>query len=311
MSTTAVRSREGEHRTRRRWVLTETAAGWLFASPWILGFLLFTGGPIIAALAISFTQWDVVNDPVWIGLDNYRRMLHDPQALQALKVTTVYTVVSVPLHTGLAFLLALLLNNPLRGIGVYRTIFYLPSILPVAAVAVIWRWVLSPQYGVFNWLLSLIGIDGPQWLASPDWALPALILMSLFQIGGALIIFLAGLQGVPGDLYEAASVDGAGWWRKQWNVTLPMMTPYILFQVVIGFVTTLQVFVQPYLMTDGGPKDATLFFLLYIYRNAFQFFSMGYAAALSWVLFVYVIVLTMLILRSSRAWVYYEGQQQR
>lgn len=310
MSMPAVKSMEHETK-ERRWVLRENTAGWLFVLPWIIGFILFTGGPILAAFAISFTQWDVVNDPIWIGLDNYRRMLDDPQALQALKVTTIYTAVSVPLHTALAFMLALLLNNPLRGVGLYRTIFYLPSILPVAAVAVIWRWVLSPQYGVFNYLLSLVGIEGPDWLASPSWALPALILMSLFQLGGALIIFLAGLQGVPRDLYEAAMVDGAGWWRKQWNVTLPMMTPYILFQIVIGFVTTLQVFVQPYLMTEGGPQDATLFFLLYVYRNAFQFFSMGYASALSWVLFIYVVLLTLLILRSSRAWVYYAGNDRR
>lgn len=287
--------------------LRENTAGWLFVLPWIIGFVAFTGGPILAALAISFTQWDVVNAPVWVGLDNYRRMLDDPQALQALKVTTIYTAVSVPLHTALAFVLALLLNNRMRGVGIYRTIFYLPSILPVAVVAVIWRWVLSPQYGVFNYLLSRVGVTGPDWLASPDWALPALVLMSMFQIGGALIIFLAGLQGVPRDLYEAAMVDGAGWWRKQWNVTIPMMTPYILFQIMIGFISTLQVFVQPYLMTDGGPHDATLFYLLYVYRNAFQFFSMGYASALSWVLFVYVVIVTLLILRSSRAWVYYAG----
>ncbi len=289
----------------------ENHAGWLFVLPWIVGFVAFTGGPILAALAISFTSWDVVNTPDWVGLENYRRLLDDPQALQALKVTTVYAAVSVPLQTVLAFVLAVLLNNPIRGVGLYRTIFYLPTIVPVAAVAVIWRWVFSPQYGIFNYLLSLIGVEGPSWLASTSWALPALILMSLFQIGGALIIYLAGLQGVPQDLYEAAVIDGAGWLRKHWNVTLPMMTPYVLFQLVIGLVAALQVFVQPYLMTQGGPQDATLFFLLYVYRNAFEFFAMGYASALTWVLFVYVVALTLLILRSARVWVYYEGQTGR
>ncbi len=289
----------------------ENLAGWLFVLPWIVGFVAFTGGPILAALAISFTSWDVVNTPDWVGLENYRRLLDDPQALQALKVTTVYAAVSVPLQTVLAFVLAVLLNNPIRGVGLYRTIFYLPTIVPVAAVAVIWRWVFSPQYGIFNYLLSLIGVEGPSWLASTSWALPALILMSLFQIGGALIIYLAGLQGVPQDLYEAAVIDGAGWLRKHWNVTLPMMTPYVLFQLVIGLVAALQVFVQPYLMTQGGPQDATLFFLLYVYRNAFEFFAMGYASALTWVLFVYVVALTLLILRSARVWVYYEGQTGR
>ncbi len=289
----------------------ENRAGWLFVLPWVIGFVAFTGGPILAALAISFTSWDIVNSPEWVGLENYRRLLDDPQAHQALKVTTVYAAVSVPLQTALAFVLAVLLNNPIRGIGIYRTIFYLPTIVPVVAVAVIWRWVLSPQYGIFNYLLSLVGVEGPSWLASTSWALPALILMSLFQLGGALIIFLAGLQGVPQDLYEAAMVDGAGWLRKHWNVTLPMMTPYVLFQIVIGLVAALQVFVQPYLMTEGGPQDATLFFLLYVYRNAFEFFSMGYASALTWVLFVYVVALTLLILRSARIWVYYEGQTGR
>jgi len=293
-----------------RLALRETTAGWLFVLPWIVGFVCFTGGPILAALVISFTNWDIVNAPEWVGLANYRRLLDDPQALRALRVTTIYAFVSVPLQTALGLFLAILLNNPIRGVGVYRTIFYLPTIVPVAAVAVIWRWVLSPQYGVFNYLLSLVGIAGPSWLASPDWALPALILMSLFQLGGGLVIYLAGLQGVPADLYEAAMVDGAGWWRRHWNVTLPMMTPYVLFQLVIGLVGALQVFVQPYLMTEGGPEDATLFFLLYVYRNAFEFFAMGYASALTWVLFVYVVVLTLLILRSARVWVYYEGQQR-
>jgi multiple sugar transport system permease protein len=308
---TSMARRDNARDQPTRWTVTENTAGWLFALPWIIGFLLFTAGPVIAALGLSFTEWDVVNDPVWVGLENYRQILDDPQALQALKVTTWYTVASVPLHTGLAFALALLLNNRIRGVGIYRTIFYLPSILPVAAVAVVWRWVLSPQYGIFNYLLSLVGIDGPEWLASPTWALPALVLMSLFQLGGALIIFLAGLQGVPRDLYEAAMVDGAGWWRKQWNVTIPMMTPYFLFQVIMGFIATIQVFVQPYLMTEGGPKDATLFYLLYVFRNAFQFFSMGYAAALSWLLFVYVVFITLLILRSASHWVYYAGSDAR
>ncbi len=309
MAVPAIEPAQREHWRARRWTLRENTAGWLFALPWIIGFVCFTAGPVIAALLISFTQWDVVNNPVWIGLDNYRQLLKDPSAHQALKVTTLYTVVSVPLHTALAFIIAIMLNNKLRGVGLYRTIFYLPSILPIAAIAVVWRWVLSPQYGIFNYLLSLGGIDGPQWLASPTWALPALILMSLFNIGGAMVIFLAGLQGVPRDLQEAAMVDGANWWHRQWNVTIPMMTPYILFEVVMGFIGTMQVFVQPYLMTDGGPKDATLFFLLYVYRNAFQFFSMGYASALSWVLFLYVVVLTVGIMRSARFWVYYEGQK--
>jgi len=310
MAVMGLQRERGVPRRTSRMTLRENAAGWLFVLPWVIGFVAFTGGPILTAFVVSFTDWDIVNAPRWVGLANYRRMLDDPQALAALKVTTIYTAVSVPLQTALAFVLALLLNNPIRGVGIYRTIFYLPTILPVAAVAVIWRWVLSPQYGIFNYLLSLIGVEGPAWLASTSWALPALILMSLFQIGGALIINLAGLQGVPADLYEAAVVDGASWWRKHWNVTLPMMTPYILFQLVIGLVAALQVFVQPYLMTQGGPQDATLFFLLYVYRNAFEFFSMGYASALTGVLFLYVVLLTLLILRSARVWVYYEGQQK-
>ncbi len=292
----------------RRLQFWESINGWLFAAPWILGFLLFTGGPIIASLFMSFTNWDIVNPPEFVGLDNYQRMLQDDLFYQSLKVTTIYALISVPLQVSLGLFVAILLNSKIRMISVYRTLFYLPAILPVVSVVVIWRWVFSGDWGLLNWGLSLFGIRGPAWLADSTWALPALIIMSLWGVGRGMLIYLAGLQGIPTELYDAAKVDGAGTWAIFRNVTLPMITPVIFFQMIVGLIASFQVFAQPQILTDGGPADSTLFYLLHLFRNAFQFFRMGYASALSWVLFIYIAILTALIFRSSRAWVFYEGE---
>jgi len=307
LSRTAGRS--GSKRSLGWW---ETFYGWLFAMPWILGFILFTGGPIVAALLMSFTDWDIVNVPTWVGLDNFERMfLNDDLFYQALKVSTIYAVVSVPLQIVFGLLISMMLNVDIRGVSVYRTLYYMPSVLPLVAVAVMWRWIFSPDWGVLNWFLSWFGIRGPAWLADATWALPALILMSLWSVGGGMVIYLAGLQNIPTDLYDAADVDGANPWNKFWYVTLPMLSPVIFFQLVIGIIQSLQVFVEPYMMTEGGPHNSTLFFLLYLYRNAFQYFRMGYASALAWILFIYVALLTLLVIRSSAAWVYYEGELRK
>ena len=295
----------GRERSLSWW---ETFYGWLFVTPWILGFILFTGGPIVAALFMSFTDWDIVNAPTWLGLANYQEMFNDELFYQSLKVSTIYAAVAVPLQIILGLALSMLLNVNIRGVSIYRTLYYMPAVLPLVAVAVMWRWIFSPDWGLLNYFLSLIGIRGPAWLADATWALPALIVMSLWSVGGSMVIYLAGLQGIPTDLYDAADVDGANWWNKFWHVTLPMISPVIFFQLVIGIIGSLQVFIQPYMMTEGGPHNATLFYLLYLYRNAFQYFSMGYASALAWILFIYVAVLTLLVIRSSAAWVYYEGE---
>ena len=286
----------------------ESLTAWMFVSPWIIGFILFTGGPILASLILSFTHWDIVNPPQFAGIQNYQDMLQDELFFQSLKVTTIYALVAVPLQIVVGLLIAILLNTKIRLIGLYRTLFYLPAILPVVSVAVMWRWILSRDWGLINWLLSLLGIQGPGWLSESEWALPALILMSLWGVGAGMLIYLAGLQGIPTDLYEAAKVDGAGMWALFRYVTLPMISPVILFQLVVGLIAAFQVFSQPFIMTQGGPQNATLFYLLHLFRNAFEFFRMGYASALSWVLFVYIAILTALVFRFSVAWVFYEGE---
>lgn len=286
----------------------ESLNAWLFVAPWVIGFILFTGGPILASLILSFTHWDIVNPPQWAGLENYQDMLQDDLFFQSLKVTTIYAVVAVPLQIIVGLLIAILLNTKIRLIGLYRTLFYLPAILPIVSVAVMWRWILSRDWGLINWFLSLLGVQGPGWLSEPEWVLPALILMSLWGVGAGMLIYLAGLQGIPTDLYEAAKVDGAGMWALFRYVTLPMISPVILFQLVVGLIGAFQVFSQPFIMTQGGPQNASLFYLLHLFRNAFEFFRMGYASALSWILFIYIAILTAVIFRFSAAWVFYEGE---
>ena len=285
--------------------------GWLFASPWIIGFLLWTLGPMIASFGLAFTEWDLFSPARWVGLENVNEMLRDPLVGKALKVTTIYALVSVPLSIFFGMSLALLLNAKIRGLRFYRTAFYLPSVLSGVAVALLWRWLFSPEFGLINLMLSYVGIQGPSWLGDERWALPSLVMMSIWGVGASTIIYLAGLQGIPTDLFEAAEVDGARGWDRLIHITLPMMTPVLFFQLVVGFIAALQIFTQAYIMTNGGPNNATMFMILYLYRNAFQFFRMGYASALAWVLFIYILILTVLIFRSSSSWVYYEGEEKK
>ena len=292
-------------------LLRRNLAGWLFASPWIIGFLLWTVGPMIASLWIALTEWDLITSPRWVGLANVTAMFDDELVAQALKVTTIYAVVSVPIHIVVGLLLAVLLNTEIRGLRFYRTAFYMPSILSGVAVALLWRWLFSTEFGLFNAFLSYFGVVGPSWLGDQAWALPSLILMSVWGVGAGVIIYLAGLQGIPTDLYEAAQVDGASTWNRFWAVTLPMMTPILFFQLVTGIISALQVFTQAFIMTKGGPNNATLFLLLYLYRNAFEYFRMGYASALAWVLFIYILVLTLVLFRLSSLWVFYEAEERK
>ena len=245
-----------------------------------------------------------------LGLDNYARMARDPLFLQALKVTTIYTVVYVPAEMVGGLSLALLVNQRVAGVGIFRTIFYLPSVLAGVAYVVLWMWIFNPQAGLLNMLLGYLGIAGPRWLIDPHWALPSLLLMTFWGWGRAMVIYLAGLQGVPRELYEAAAIDGASSRHSFWSVTLPMISPTILFSLVLSIISTFQTFTSAFVATDGGPLDATLFYVLYLYRQAFQFFRMGYAAALAWVLLLIVLALTLLVFRSGRFWVYYEGQRE-
>jgi multiple sugar transport system permease protein len=295
-------------RQRRR----EKIAGYLCISPWLIGFIIFGLGPIIASLILSFCKYPITKSPQWIGLGNYQEMFFGDEIFWlSLKVTSIYALVSVPVGLAIALLLALLLNMKLPGIPVFRTIFYLPAIVSGVALALLWRWIFQPDVGIINRGLRIIGLAPeylPKWLESPDWALWAIIIMSLWGVGGAMIIFLAGLQGIPKELYESSRIDGAGVWSQFKNVTFPMLSPVIFFNLIMGIIASFQVFTQAYIMTNGGPRNATMFYVLYLYRNAFEYFRMGYASALAWFLFLVIFIMTAIVIKSSPMWVYYEGE---
>ena len=285
--------------------------GLLFASPYIVGFLALTLYPLAASFYYSLCRYNVIRRPVWVGLDNYRSLFtEDPLFWQSLYNTLFFAAFSVPLSLVFSLSLALLLNQKVRAMSVYRTVFFLPSIVPIVASSVLWLWVLNPESGLINGMLrQFAGIDGPGWIADEHWAKPSLILMSMWSVGGAMVIFLAGLADVPNVLYEVAEIDGAGPWSKFRHVTLPMMTPTILFNLVMGLIVAFQYFTQVYVMTGGkgGPIDSTMFYALYLYRNSFYYLRMGYASAMAWLLFVVILAATVALLASSRRWVHYHG----
>jgi len=282
--------------------------GLLFVSPWLIGFLAFTLYPFLASIYYSFTDYSVLTLPEFVGFSNYKTLFtDDPLFWKSLGNTFYFAAISIPLQFIVALGLAMLLNQKVKGLAIWRTIFYLPSIVPVVAASIVWLWLLNPQYGIINGLLYLIGIDGPGWITDPKWSKPSLIIMSLWGVGGSMIIYLAALQDVPAQLYEAAELDGAGSYHKFINITLPTISPVIFFQVIMGIIGALQYFTQAYVMTGGGPADSTLFYSLYLYNNAFKYFKMGYASAMAWILFIIILVLTLVLFRSSRGWVYYAG----
>ncbi|MCL4541223.1 MAG: sugar ABC transporter permease [Chloroflexi bacterium] len=301
---------------RSPWRLTqarrESIAFYLFLSPWIIGFAVLTAGPIIATLVLSFTSYNIVTPPRFIGLANYDTLVHTRLFWQALKVTLFYTLGSVPLTVIGALLVATLLNQRLPGLSLWRTIYYLPVVTSGVAVALLWSWVFLPDYGLVNSLLwTLFHIHGPQWFFSEEWVLPAFIIMSVWGVGGPMLIYLAGMQGIPTQLYEAAELDGANAFQRYWHITLPMITPVIFFNLITSMIGTFQIFVGAYVITQGGPNYASYFYVLYLYQEAFQYFHMGYATALAWVLFLVILAMTVLAFWSSRRWVYYEGIRAR
>jgi len=298
-----VTPRQGGNRSLER---REALYGFLFIAPALLGMLIFNLGPIIAALFISFTRYSILTTPKWTGVANYQKAFSESLVSLSFANTAYYTVISVPLGIGLAFAVALLLNR-IKGAYIYRTAFYVPAVVPSVASAVIWLVMLNPNIGLVNYFISLFGIKGPGWLISPDWATPGLILMSLWGIGTGMVLYLAGLQGVPEHLYEAAEIDGASPLRRFWAITVPMMTPTLFFHLVLGLIASFQVFNAPFIMTKGGPVKSTYFVSLLIYDNAFRYFKMGYASAIAWILFVLVLVLTIIVLKTSSSWVYYES----
>ncbi len=294
---------------------SEMKWGLIFASPWIIGFLIFTAGPIIASIILSFCQYDVLHVPNFIGLRNYVNLfVNDPLFYKSLWNTFIITIFNVPLSIIIGLLLAMLLNTSIKGLSVYRTIFYLPSIVPVVAASILWIWMFHPEFGLINsilkWINELIKGIGlqfplPHWLGSEKWSKPAIIFMKLWGAGGSIILWLAGLQGIPESLYEAAEIDGANSWQKFWYVTIPMISPYIFFNMVMGIIGSLQIFTESYIMTGGGPVDSTLFYVYYLFNNAFRYFKMGYASAMAWILFIIIMVLTLIQLKLSKKWVHY------
>ena len=284
----------------------EALYGYLFLSPWVIGFLAFTLGPMLASIVISMYDTNFINRWDFIGPLWYGSLARDTLVHKALINTAYYAFAAVPMSTAIALLLAVLLNQGIVAQGLWRTIYYLPSVVSGVAVALLWRWLYHPDIGLFNSMLSRLGIQGPRWIYSEEWAMPSLILMAAWGAGAAMLVFLAGLRGIPTELYEAAQIDGAGPFQKFYSVTIPLLTPAILFNVVLNIIGSWQVFTNAFIMTEGGPNNATLTMVLYIYRKGFQQFQFGYAAAIAWLLFAVVLVFVLLAIRSSNRWVHYE-----
>ncbi|HOZ49927.1 MAG TPA: sugar ABC transporter permease [Candidatus Hydrogenedentes bacterium] len=286
----------------------EFYAGYAFASPWFFGFLVFGGGPLVFSVFMSFCEYNVLSPPKFIGFENYVTMFSgDPLFYKSLW-NTVFMAVGIPLGMTVSLAIAMLLNYEIKGMAVYRTFFYLPAIMPAVAASILWIWIFNPHEGILNALLGKVGLEGPAWLQNQYWSKPALILMGLWGAGAGMIVWLAGLKGIPKQLYEAAEIDGAGRWHKFRNVTVPMLSPYILFNLIMGLIGTFQIFTQAFIMTQGGPVDSTLFYAYNLFNNAFRYMKMGYASAMAWVLFGIILVLTVIQLRISKHWVHYETE---
>lgn len=301
-------ARRGVSPLRRR----EAIEGYVFLLPWLIGYIAFSGGPIIASAYLSFTKYNVLLPPKFIGLQNYVYALtKDDLFIPAIVKTFYYAILVVPPAIVLSLAIAVLLNQKLAGTSFWRTMFFLPTLTPVVAAAILWRWMLNPNVGLVNYLLADVGIQGPGWLSSIEWAIPSLALIGLWtSVGGAqMIIFLAGLQNVPQDLVEAAQIDGAGAWTRFIHVTLPMVTPTIFFNLILGIIFSLRTFDVAFVATNGGPARATWFISLHIYQNAFVSFDMGYASALSWMFFILLLIVTYFQFRLSGSWVFYAGDK--
>ena len=287
----------------------EALAGLLFVSPWLVGFVVFAGGPILASIVISLCNFDVLHPAEFVGLANYKEMLFEDGTFWLSLWNTIYMMASVPLALAIGLALAMLVSIEVRGTAVFRTLFYLPAIVPAVAGSMLWIWLLNPQVGLVNLALGLFGVDGPNWLTDVRWSKPSIILMLLWTSGASMVIWLAGLKGIPAHLYEAAHIDGAGHWGQFRNVTVPMLSPYIFFNLIMGIIATFQIFAQAYIMTNGGPADSTLFFVFYLFHQAYKYLRMGYASAMAWILFLIIMGLTLLNLKLAPRWVHYEGEQ--
>ena len=292
----------------RRTLKTETAdaiAFFAFASPWILGFIGLTLIPMAASLFISFTKWNILTPPVWVGFENFRIIFQDPLFYKSVRVTLIYTLYAVPLNIVFSVFVAILLNNNLRGMRIFRTIIYLPAVISGVVIAILWMWIYNPDYGIINNFLRVFGINGPGWIYDQYWALPSLVIMSLWGIGGNMVLYLAGLQGIPTELYESAHIDGANFFTRLFFITVPSISPVLLFTLLTGIIWALQSFIQAFVMTKGGPNQATHFYAFYIYRNAFAYRKMGEACAQAWILFFLIFIITIIVLKITKGRIYY------
>jgi multiple sugar transport system permease protein len=302
--------------TGRRGGMTrqETRWAWLFLAPWVIGFLVFTGGPMVASLVLSFTEYDVISAPRFTGLDNYRQLVSDPAVAKSLGNTVFYTALHVPLAMAVSLGLALLLQRVGRASGLFRTIFYLPVMTPAVAVGILFLFLLNGQNGLVNGVLGLVGIQGPNWTTDPAWVKPGIVLMSLWTLGSTTIIYLAALNNVPRELYEAARIDGASPWRQFRHITMPMISGALFFTLIVNTIYSLQLFAEVYTMffgnraTQGSSTDAALFYVVYLFQQAFQFLHMGFASAMAWLLFLIILAITILQVRVGNRFVYYEGE---
>lgn len=284
----------------------QTKWGYIFIAPCIVGLLLFNFGPMLFSLVISLTQWNILSPPEFVGLDNYSRMIQDPLIWISLRQTAYFTLLTVPLITVVHFFTAMLLTTGIKGISVFRTVFYIPSIVPLVAASALWLHIYHPMFGLLNTLLRMVGLPPQGFIATPGGAVPALSIMAVWAAGNTMVIYLAGLQSVPRQLYEASEIDGGNAIQRFIHITIPLMTPIIFYNIIMAIIASMQTFTQAFIMTNGGPDNATLFFSLLLYQTAFRFGQMGYAAAMSWILFIIIAALTLLVFRTSGKWVFYE-----
>ncbi len=282
--------------------------GVLFTLPWILGLLIFYAYPLISSVYYSFTSYSVLNPGEFVGLENYKTLMHDDLFWKSIANTLIFTAISVPVNIILGITIALLLNVKIKGIGIYRTIFFIPTLVPVVATATVWRWLLNSNYGLFNSILAKFGLGPVPWLASEEWSKISLVMIAAWGIGQAIIINLGGLQDISSEYYEAAAIDGANAWQKTIRITMPLLTPVIFYNLVMGIINSLQTFTLPYTLTygEGSPTHSLTFYVMHLYNNAFGYMKMGYASAMAWILFVIILVLTVVIFGTSKKWVHYQ-----
>ena len=285
----------------------ETFRFFLWISPWIFGFVILSLLPMLGSLYISFTEWKIVSDPVWVGIENYAGLLEDEIFLKSLKVTFTYCAMTIPVQMILSIGIAMLLNGDLPYASILRTVYCLPCVVSSVAASLLWQWLLNYRFGMLNQILAFFGVQGPDWLGDQKWSLISLGIMSLWGVGGGIIMYLAGLQAVPAHLHEAARLAGAGWWRRLFTITLPSMSPILWFSFITNIIGGLQSFTSAYLTTAGGPNNSTMFYALYVYNNAFKYHKMGKACAMAWILFIIIMILSAIMVKFTSPMVYYEN----